>query len=208
MTGLDALLSASPVLPVIVLHDATVAVPLAEALLDGGIGTLEITLRTPVALEAIEAIRTRVPGMVVGAGTLLDGEHVRRACDAGARFGVSPGLSATVSAAARLHGLPLLPGIATASEAMAAMEAGHHDLKVFPASALGGPGFLASLSSPLAAARWYPSGGIDADTAAGYLRLPSVVTVCGSWMAPSAALAAHDWDTIRGLARRCAALRD
>jgi 2-dehydro-3-deoxyphosphogluconate aldolase/(4S)-4-hydroxy-2-oxoglutarate aldolase len=207
MPPIRSLLSISPVLPVIVLHDAADAVALADALLEGGIGTMEVTLRTPAALAAIESIRRHVPAMVVGAGSVRAIEQVPLLRDAGACSGVSPGLSVPLVQAAQARQLPFLPGIATASEAMAAIEAGCSDLKLFPAGSLGGTAYVAALSAPLPQAHWYPSGGIDAVQAAQYLALASVVAVGGSWMAPERLIAARDWRAIRSLARACGALR-
>ncbi|OYV37781.1 MAG: keto-deoxy-phosphogluconate aldolase [Thiomonas sp. 20-64-5] len=201
------LLRTGPVLPVIVIHDASVAVDLAAALVAGGIRTLEVTLRTPAALQAIRQIRDRVPGALVGAGTVLTPQDWQRAQDAGSLFGISPGLTPALLAATRDGPLPFVPGVSTASEAMIALEAGFTALKLFPAEAVGGRALLKSLHGPLPQLLFCPTGGINPANAASYLALPNVACVGGSWLVPDAALAARDWDAITALAREALALR-
>lgn len=201
------LAAAGPVIPVIVLERAADAVPLAEALLAGGVRVLEVTLRTPAALAAIEAIARALPQAWVGAGTLRSEADAQAARDAGARFGVSPGWSAELSQACRSAGLPLLPGVATASEVMAASAAGHELLKLFPAEAVGGVGLLKALAGPFPEVRFCPTGGVGPGNAAQYLALPNVAVVGGSWLAPADALRSGDWPRITRLAREAAALR-
>jgi 2-dehydro-3-deoxyphosphogluconate aldolase/(4S)-4-hydroxy-2-oxoglutarate aldolase len=206
MSGSD-LLRAGAVMPVIVIHDAGLAVDLATALVAGGIRTLEVTLRTPAALDAIRQIRDRVPGALVGAGTVLSPADWQRAQDAGSMFGISPGLTPALLAATRNSRLPFVPGVSTASEAMTALEAGFTALKLFPAEAVGGRALLKSLYGPLPQLVFCPTGGINLANAASYLALPNVGCVGGSWLVPDAALAAHDWDAITELAREASALR-
>ncbi|MDE2174128.1 MAG: bifunctional 4-hydroxy-2-oxoglutarate aldolase/2-dehydro-3-deoxy-phosphogluconate aldolase [Betaproteobacteria bacterium] len=203
----EELLRAGPVMPVLVIRDAGLAVDLATALVAGGIRTLEVTLRTPAALDAIRQIRDRVPGALVGAGTVLSPTDWQRAQDAGALFGISPGLTPALLAATRPSSLPFVPGVATASEAMTALDASFTAMKLFPAEAVGGQALLKSLHGPLPQLLFCPTGGIHPGNAAAYLALPNVGCVGGSWLAPEAALAAHDWAAITVLAREAAALR-
>ena len=200
------LLRQSPVMPVIVVNDAAVAVDLAHALVAGGIRTLEITLRTKAALAAMRRIRDEVPDALVGAGTVRTRAHLEAALDAGAQFGLSPGLTPELAAAARASGVPFIPGVATASEAMRAQDEGFNILKLFPAEAVGGIKLLKTLAGPLPELRFCPTGGIDASNAANYLALPNVLAVGGSWLTPEAALAAQDWDKITALAREASLL--
>ncbi len=195
----------APVVPVLVVERLADAAPLAQALVAGGLPVLEVTLRTPVALDAIRAM-AEVPGGLVGAGTLLTPEDVRRAKAAGARFGVSPGATEALLAASEDEGLPLLPGAATASEVMRLLERGYRALKFFPAEQAGGAALLKALSAPLPLARFCPTGGIGQNNAAAYLSLPNVVCVGGSWVAPGAMVAAGDWAGITALARAAAAI--
>lgn len=195
----------APVVPVLVIDDLDKAVPLAEALVAGGLRALEITLRTPVALQAIRAIADAVPGAEIGVGTLRTADDVKASVDAGARFGVSPGFSETVMDAADRAGLPMLPGVATPSEAMAAAERGLTILKFFPAEANGGVPVLSAWASPLAGLKFCPTGGISAGNAADYLSLPNVLCVGGSWVAPKSAVDASDWGRITELAREATA---
>ena len=201
-----AVCALAPVIPVIVIDDAAHAEPLARALVAGGLPVLEVTLRTPAALEAIGAM-ARVPGAVVGAGTVLTAQDVRRAQDAGAGFAVSPGLTDALAAACGDAGLPLLPGAATASEAMGALEAGYDMLKFFPAGPAGGPAYLKALGGPLPGIAFCPTGGVSVQNAGDYLRLPNVACVGGSWVAPEAMMRAGDWAGIEALARAAALLR-
>jgi len=203
---LDEILSAGPVMPVIVLQRLDDAVPLARALVAGGVRVLEVTLRTPVALAAIRAIREQVPEAIVGAGTVTRASEFEQAVAAGAVFAVSPGLTAGLAAAARNSSVPLLPGVMTPSEAMAARDAGFTRLKLFPAQQAGGIGMLKAMAGPLPDLRFCPTGGITPETAADYLRLSNVVCVGGSWLAPEAAVASGDWRTVEKLAAAAAAL--
>ena len=206
MKTLD-LIPYGPVIPVIVLDRVDAAVPLARALVAGGVRVLEVTLRTPVALACIEAIARAVPEAIVGAGTLRSAADARAALDAGSAFGVSPGYTAVLGAACRDIGLPLLPGVATASEVMAAMADGIHFLKFFPATAAGGLPMLKALAGPFADVVFCPTGGITARTAPQFLALPNVKVCGGSWLTPADAVAAADWGRITRLAHEAAALR-
>jgi len=203
---IDDILEVSPVIPVIVLERAEDARPLAEALVRGGLRVLEVTLRTPAALEALHAIRA-VEGAIVGAGTVLDPSLYDEAIAAGARFVVSPGLTDALVTAAATRMVPLLPGAATASEVMRAREAGCRRLKFFPAESLGGVAALKGYASVFPDVRFCPTGGIGAASAPAYLALSNVACVGGSWPLPAEALAARDWARIEALARAAAALR-
>ena len=198
---------ATPVIPVIVLDDARQAVPLAQACQAGGLEVLEITLRTPAGLESLRRIAAEVPGVCVGAGTVTTVGDVARVAAAGARFAVSPGFDRELVAAARDQGLPLLPGVMTPSEAMAAINEGLDFLKLFPAGAAGGPALLKALSGPFPTLRFCATGGIDARNAAEYLALPNVIAVGGSWITPASAIALGNWSEVTRLAREAAALR-
>ncbi|MET8896844.1 bifunctional 4-hydroxy-2-oxoglutarate aldolase/2-dehydro-3-deoxy-phosphogluconate aldolase [Streptomyces albogriseolus] len=202
-----SVLGLAPVVPVVVVEDAADAVPLARALVAGGLPAIEVTLRTPAAPEAIRAIAAEAPGAVVGAGTVLTPEQVTGAVAAGARFLVSPGCTDALLTAMRASGVPFLPGVSTASEVMALLERGVREMKFFPARAAGGTAYLKSLAGPLPQARFCPTGGIGPDTAPEYLALPNVGCVGGSWMLPEDAVAARDWDRVERLAREAAALR-
>lgn len=196
----------APVVPVLVIEDVAHARPLAEALVAGGLPALEVTLRTPCALEAIRAM-AEVAGGVVGAGTLLTPADVAAAKAAGARFGVSPGATPALLAAAEAEGLPLLPGAATASEVMALLERGYDMAKFFPAANIGGAPALKALAGPLPQMGFCPTGGIGAANAADYLALPNVLCVGGSWVAPAHLMAAGDWAEIQSLAKAASALK-
>ncbi|SDL10517.1 bifunctional 4-hydroxy-2-oxoglutarate aldolase/2-dehydro-3-deoxy-phosphogluconate aldolase [Paracoccus chinensis] len=196
----------APVIPVIVIEDAAWAEPLARSLVAGGLPVLEVTLRTPAALEAIAAM-ARVEGAVVGAGTVITTQDAHRARAAGARFAVSPGLTDTLVGACEECALPLLPGVATASEAMQAVEAGFDTLKFFPAGPAGGPAYLKALAGPLPGIRFCPTGGVSAANAPDYLALSNVLCVGGSWISPADMMRAGDWAGIEALARQAAALR-
>jgi 2-dehydro-3-deoxyphosphogluconate aldolase/(4S)-4-hydroxy-2-oxoglutarate aldolase len=196
-----------PVIPVIVLDRVEDAVPLARALLAGGVRVLEVTLRTPAALAAIEAIARGVPDAIVGAGTIRSAADARAARDAGSAFGVSPGYTAEVGAACREIGLPLLPGVATASEVMAAQADGLSFLKFFPATAAGGIPMLKALAGPFPDVVFCPTGGITPETAPQFLALPNVKVCGGSWLTPADAVDAGDWARITQLARAATALR-
>lgn len=204
--AIESFLSRSPVLPVLVIPESEAAVPLARALAAGGLEVLEITLRTDAALDAIRRIRDALPALTVGAGTVLDREQMKDAMRAGAAFAVSPGTSEELLEAALELDMPLLPGVATASEAMGVLERGLRFAKFFPAGPAGGPAYLKSLADPLPALRFCPTGGIDADSAPDYLRLPNVVCVGGSWVAPRSLVAQGDWEAITRLAAGAAAL--
>ena len=199
-TSGPSLLSRVPVVPVVVVDDLAHAVPLARALVAGGLPVIELTLRTPVALDAIRAIASEVPEILVGAGTILAPGQAKEALDAGAQFLVSPGSTPTLLGAMADTGLPFLPGTATVSEVLAVLEAGYTEMKFFPAEASGGAAFLKSIASPVPAARFCPTGGITAVTAASYLALPNVGCVGGSWLTPADALAAGDWGRVTDLA--------
>lgn len=200
------LLRQGPVVPVIVVNDAAVAVDLAHALVAGGIRVLEVTLRTKAALAAIRRMRDDVPDAIVGAGTLRTRAQLEACVDAGAQFGVSPGLTPEIAAAARSSALTLIPGIATPSEAMRAEDEGFLVQKLFPAEAVGGVKLLKSLAGPFPNLRFCPTGGIDLARAHDYLALPNVLAVGGSWLTPNDALAAHDWTRITALAREASGL--
>lgn len=207
MTNTLELAAHGPVIPVIVLDRVEDAVPLARALVAGGVRVLEVTLRTPAALACIEAIARAVPEAVVGAGTLRSAADVRAAKAAGSAFGVSPGYTAAVGAACRDAGLPLLPGVATASEVMAAQADGLQFLKFFPATAAGGIPMLKALGGPFPDVVFCPTGGITPETAPQFLALPNVLVCGGSWLTPAAAVAAGDWGRITQLAGAATALR-
>lgn len=202
-----ALMRLAPVIPVLTVASRADALAQARALVAGGLRAIEVTLRTPAALEAIGAIAAEVPGAVVGAGTVLDETGLSAALAAGARFLVSPGATPHLAAAAAASPVPFLPGAATASEAMALREFGFRQLKFFPAEAAGGAKALAALAAPLADLQFCPTGGIDLGKAPTYLALPNVVCVGGSWMLPKAALAAGDFAAVERLAREAAGLR-
>jgi 2-dehydro-3-deoxyphosphogluconate aldolase/(4S)-4-hydroxy-2-oxoglutarate aldolase len=203
----ESLLDVVPVLPVVVIDRLEDAVPVARALVAGGLPAIELTLRTPVALDAIRAIADDVPEILIGAGTVVTPGQAKEAQDAGARFLVSPGSTPTLLAAMADTGLPFLPGTSTVSEALAVLEAGFTQMKFFPAEASGGAAYLRSVASPVPAARFCPTGGITAATAPDYLALPNVGCVGGSWLTPPAVLEAGDWPRIESLARAAADLR-
>jgi 2-dehydro-3-deoxyphosphogluconate aldolase/(4S)-4-hydroxy-2-oxoglutarate aldolase len=201
------LVAFGPVIPVIVLQRMEHAVPMARALIAGGVRVLEVTLRTPVALACMAAIAREVPEAIVGAGTLRSAADVRAARDAGCQFGVSPGYTPAIGAACREAQLPLLPGVATASEVMAANADGLAFLKFFPASAAGGVAMLKALAGPFPDVVFCPTGGITPETASQFLALSNVKVCGGSWLTPPDALARGDWATITRLAREASALR-
>ncbi|HEY9038148.1 MAG TPA: bifunctional 4-hydroxy-2-oxoglutarate aldolase/2-dehydro-3-deoxy-phosphogluconate aldolase [Roseovarius sp.] len=195
----------APVIPVLVIHDAAHARPLAEALIAGGLPALEVTLRTPAALDAIRAMAD-LPGGHVGAGTLITPEDVRAAKAAGAKFGVSPGATEVLLDACEAEGLPLLPGAATATEAMALLARGYTMQKFFPAEASGGAPALGAIGGPLPQISFCPTGGVSIENVAKYLCLPNVICVGGSWIAPHDLVEAQDWDAITELARAAATI--
>lgn len=201
-----SLASHGPVIPVIVIQRLEDAVPLAEALVAGGVKVLEVTLRTPVALQAMEAM-AKVPGAVVGAGTLRSPADVKAAKAAGCRFGVSPGFTEALAESCQVEGLPLLPGVSTASEVMRANAAGYGFLKLFPAVAVGGVNLLKALAGPFPDVAFCPTGGISLETAPQFLKLPNVKVCGGSWLTPQDAVDAKDWARITRLAAEASALR-
>jgi len=203
---LRATLSLAPVIPVIVLDDVESARPLAEALVAGGLPVLEVTLRTRHALQVIEEM-AKVEGAIVGSGTVRSPLQMGHSVDAGCQFMVSPGASPRLLEAAEEHPIPLLPGIGTPTEAMTAAEHGYSFLKFFPAEALGGAPVLKAYASPLPDITFCPTGGIDLEKAKGYLALPNVICVGGSWIMPADAIAAKDWKRIEQLASDAAALK-
>ncbi len=206
LTALQVMRDA-PVIPVIVLTDVAHAVPLARALVAGGIRMLEVTLRTPVALQCIERIAKEVPEAVVGAGTVRSPQDAQAAAAAGARFAVSPGFTPTVGSACRDAGLALLPGVATGSEIMMAQEAGYTHLKFFPAMQAGGPAMLKAWSGPFFDVQFCPTGGVNEANAKEFLALPNVVCVGGSWLMPADVLALGDWARVTALAAAATTLQ-
>lgn len=203
---IDAILKLGPVMPVIVIDEADKAVPLAEALLSGGIRTAEITLRTPAALAAIQEMATHCPAITVGAGTVHTVQQARQVAAAGGRFAVSPGTTSSVVSGCAEAGLPLLPGAATVSEMMALSEQGFTALKFFPATAAGGLKFIKALASPLPDLTFCPTGGITPDTAPDWLALSNIACVGGSWVAPQDLIAKADFAEITNRARAAASL--
>ena len=206
MPTIHDILALGPVMPVIVIDDSQHAVPLAEALLRGGLKTIEITLRTPAALDAIRAVAAACPDIVIGAGTVTRPDLAAAARDAGAAFAVSPGTTAAVIDGCRAADLPLLPGASSVSEIMALQEAGFDAVKFFPANAAGGTSFIKSLISPLPGISVCPTGGITQATAPDWLALANVPCVGGSWVAPQTDIAAGEFDAIAGRAQAAAAL--
>jgi 2-dehydro-3-deoxyphosphogluconate aldolase/(4S)-4-hydroxy-2-oxoglutarate aldolase len=197
----------APVIPVIVLNDVAHAVPMARALVAGGIRMLEVTLRTSQALACIEAIAKQVPEAIVGAGTVRNAADAKAAANAGAKFAVSPGYTPAVGQACRDEGLSLLPGVATGSEIMMAQEDGYTELKFFPAMQAGGPAMLKAWGGPFFDVRFCPTGGVTAQNAAEFLSLSNVACVGGSWLVPAEALAKGDWARIEMLAREACQLK-
>ena len=196
-----------PVIPVIVVEKVEHAVPLARALVAGGVRVLELTLRTPVALQAIEAIAREVEGAIVGVGTITRPEDFDLSTKAGAVFGVSPGLTPALASAAKDSALPLLPGVMTPSDVITARAAGFSELKLFPARQAGGIGMLRALAGPFPDVTFCPTGGVSAATAPDFLALPNVACVGGSWLTPRDAIDAGDWSRITALAREATALQ-
>jgi len=205
LTSRDVM-GAAPVIPVIVLHDVAHAVPLARALLAGGIRMLEVTLRTPQALACMEVIARDVPEAVVGAGTMRSAADVQASAMAGARFGVSPGYTSKVGQACRDAGLPLLPGVATGSEIMMAQEDGLTELKFFPAMQAGGLAMLKAWQGPFGEIKFCPTGGVTSANASEFLALSNVACVGGSWLVPNDAIVSGDWGRIETLARAASQL--
>ena len=198
----------APVIPVIVLHDVAHAVPMARALVAGGIRMLEVTLRTPQALACMEAIAREVPEAVLGAGTVRSQADAQAAVNAGARFAVSPGYTSALGQACRALGLPLLPGVVTGSEIMQAQADGYQQLKFFPALQAGGLAMLKAWSGPFFDVDFCPTGGLTPENAPQFLALPNVRCVGGSWLVPADALAAGDWARITALAAQAKGLRN
>ncbi|MGN6738733.1 bifunctional 4-hydroxy-2-oxoglutarate aldolase/2-dehydro-3-deoxy-phosphogluconate aldolase [Dyella sp.] len=203
----EATMRLAPVIPVVIIDDVAAAVPMARALVAGGTPAIEVTLRTPAALDAIRAIAQEVEGAVVGVGTVLNAEHLAAAKAAGARFAVSPGVSPKLLNAADDSELPLLPGAATASEVMTLIERGYRFLKFFPAVPAGGTKLIGAWASPLPQVKFCPTGGISLSTASDFLALPNVLCVGGSWLTPADKLKAGDWAAIELLAREAASLK-
>ncbi|WAX80351.1 bifunctional 4-hydroxy-2-oxoglutarate aldolase/2-dehydro-3-deoxy-phosphogluconate aldolase [Streptomyces sp. KMM 9044] len=201
-----SVLDLAPVVPVVVVEDAADAVPLARALVAGGLPAIEVTLRTPAARDALRAIAAGVPDAVVGAGTVITPGQVREVVAAGARFLVSPGWTEVLLGSMRASGVPFLPGVSTVSEVVALLEHGVREMKFFPAQAAGGTAYLKAIAGPLPQARFCPTGGIGPDSAPDYLALPNVACVGGSWMLPADAVAARDWVRVERLARAAADL--
>jgi 2-dehydro-3-deoxyphosphogluconate aldolase/(4S)-4-hydroxy-2-oxoglutarate aldolase len=199
--SLEAILRTNRVVPVVVLNDVAEAVPLAQALLKGGVRTMEITLRTAAGLPAIAAVAREVPDIIVGAGTVTSPEQYAEAVEAGAKFVVSPGLTPKLAEAAREHGISYLPGVITPSEVIMAMQEGFYLLKFFPASLFGGHGVLKQYASVFPQVQFCPTGGIDQGNASSYLSLPNVVAVGGSWLTPKETLKEKDWRRITGIAQ-------
>lgn len=205
MKTIGDILSASPVIPVVTIEDAADAVPLAQALVRGGVRVVEVTLRTKAAFDAIKAIAAGVPEILLGVGTVLKPADLEAAARAGATFAISPGTTPSLLAAAKNAPIPFLPGVATPSEIMAAVEAGFGHLKFFPASVFGGPDAMKAFAGPFPSLRFCPTGGVTAENAARYLALPNVVCVGGSWLTPAAAVAARHWGEVERLAREAVA---
>ncbi|MFU8821913.1 MAG: bifunctional 4-hydroxy-2-oxoglutarate aldolase/2-dehydro-3-deoxy-phosphogluconate aldolase [Gammaproteobacteria bacterium] len=206
--AVDAILRRAPVLPVLSIERLEDAVPLARALVAGGLPVLEVTLRSDVALDAIAAMRAEVSEAIVGAGTILVPGDLEAVTEAGAVFAISPGASDALYAAAITAPIPFIPAVATATELMRGLAHGHRRFKFFPARAAGGVDAMKAFAGPFPQAKFCPTGGIAADSAAGYLALGNVITVGGSWMVPAEALRARDWARIEALAAECTRLRD
>jgi 2-dehydro-3-deoxyphosphogluconate aldolase/(4S)-4-hydroxy-2-oxoglutarate aldolase len=206
VSSVDDVLSISPVVPVVVVEDVADAVPLAQALLRGGIGVIEITLRTPAGLAAIERVTTEVPGMVVGAGTVVTPQQVEDVVRTGVQFLATPGTPDGLLRSALACGVPLLAGASTITEMMRLAENGLPAMKFFPAEASGGTAYLAAVAGPLPRLRFCPTGGITVGSAADYLALPSVACVGGSWLTPRSAVREGAWDVVEELARTAAGL--
>ena len=207
LQAVDAILYRAPVVPVLRIDRLEDAVPLARALVDGGLPVLEVTLRTEVAFAAIEQMARDVPEAIVGAGTVLRAVDLTAVVNAGAAFAIAPGATEALYAAADDATIPFIPAIATASELMRGLDAGHGRFKFFPAESSGGISALKSFSGPFAQVKFCPTGGIDAAKAPDYLALPNVITVGGSWMVPNEAIARRDWAAIAALAKESAQLR-
>jgi 2-dehydro-3-deoxyphosphogluconate aldolase/(4S)-4-hydroxy-2-oxoglutarate aldolase len=205
--SIKEVMTTSPVMPVMVINQLDQAVPLARALVEGGLKVLEITLRTPVALDAIRRIKAEVPGAIVGAGTIINTQTLKNAIDAGAEFIVSPGVTDSLLDAALASGVPILPGVITPSEVMRLMDRGITAMKFFPAEAAGGIPMLKSIGGPLPQVTFCPTGGVNPTNAVEYLALSNVACVGGSWMAPSELVDAGDWAEITRRAAEASALK-
>ncbi|MGE0742157.1 MAG: bifunctional 4-hydroxy-2-oxoglutarate aldolase/2-dehydro-3-deoxy-phosphogluconate aldolase [Hyphomonadaceae bacterium] len=203
----EDVLRLSPVMPVVTIEDAAQAEPLARVLLASGITTIEVTLRTPAALDAIRSIAQAAPEMIVGAGTVLTRDDLAAAIDAGARYALSPGATPKLMKAARKAGIPFIPGVATSGEIQRGMELGYRCFKLFPAEQLGGVATLKALAGPFPAARFCPTGSITPEKTPAYLALFNVLCVGGSWIAPADKIRAGDWAAIEAAAKQAAALR-
>ena len=201
------ILRLSPVMPVVTIEEASAGPDLARALVNGGIRIIEVTLRTPQALRAIEAIARDVPEICLGVGTVMNQEDLSNAANAGATFAISPGATRELLEAGSTFRIPYLPAVATASELLTAMAAGYSHFKLFPANVAGGVGALKAFYGPFPNARFCPTGGVSLQTAGGYLEQPNVLCVGGSWLTPNDAVKARDWKKIEALAREAAALR-
>lgn len=201
------ILSAGAVVPVMAINDIGTAVDLAHALVEGGIPTLEITLRTEHGIKAIELIKKEVPGAIVGAGTVINGEQLKAVEDAGAVFAISPGFNINFAKAAEISSIAVIPGIATPGELMLALEHGIDTMKLFPAEVVGGREMLKALYGPFPQVKFCPTGGISLETAPEYLKLPNVLCVGGSWLTPKDAIQNKDWAAITRLAAQAAALK-
>jgi 2-dehydro-3-deoxyphosphogluconate aldolase / (4S)-4-hydroxy-2-oxoglutarate aldolase len=204
---IERILRLSPVMPVVIIEEAEIAPELARAFVRGGIRVVEITLRTPAALPAIEAIARQVPEIAVGAGTVLSTDDLGAAASAGATFAISPGATPALLASAALGPIPYIPAVATASELMTGLTYGYHFFKFFPAAAAGGTAMLKSFAGPFPQARFCPTGGITQESVKSYLELGNVLCAGGSWLSPAEAVAARDWKRIESLASRAAASR-
>lgn len=207
MNNIKEICSIAPVIPVLVVEDQAIAEPLARSLVKGGLPVLEVTLRTPSALESVR-VMSEVPGSIVGVGTLLTPENIKAAKKAGASFGVSPGFTEPLLEAAANEQLPLLPGAATASEIMRLLEHGYDTMKFFPAQAAGGVAMLKSLAGPLPQVTFCPTGGVNPENVSEYLALPNVLCVGGTWIAAKELINLSDWSGIEKLARQAAKLNE
>jgi len=201
--SIESLVKGVSVLPVLTVNSCEEAIGVSQALLEGGLGAVEITLRTPVAIEALAAVKRELPELIVAAGTVTNAEELAAVIDAGVDFGVSPATTPRLFDAIDEAGLPFLPGVATPSEALFALERGLNHLKLFPAQSVGGLGLLKSLSGPLSAARFCPTGGLNAGNFTDFLQLPNVFCVGGSWMVTGDDLAQQNWPAIRAAAATC-----
>lgn len=200
-----AIFEAGPVVPVLVIHDVNAAVPLAKALMAGGIKVLEVTLRTPAAIDVIKRIAQEVPDALIGAGTVTNAQQLKEVTEAGAKFAISPGMTADLLKAGMEGSIPLIPGISSISDLMKGKDAGYHYMKFFPAEASGGVKAIKSISGPFPDVKFCPTGGIGPDNYLDYLALPNVMCVGGSWLAPDDAIENGEWDRITQLAKQAIA---